>query len=123
MSGGHFEYQQYVLDDIADKILRLIEDNGRELTEQEMREYTSFNPTYFKEWPEDRYKRKFSDEVIEKFKQGYELLKAARIYAHRIDWLVSSDDNEQSFLSRLKKDLDDEAIKLFNPSTSDFNSK
>ena len=34
------------------------------------------------------------------------LLKKATIYAQRIDWLVSGDDGEESFLSRLKEDLE-----------------
>lgn len=32
-------------------------------------------------------------------------LKLANIYLHRIDWLLSGDDGEDSFHSRLKEEL------------------
>jgi hypothetical protein len=44
-------------------------------------------------------------EVIEKFKEGLAVLRQAEVYAQRIDWLVSGDDGEASFLQRLKEDL------------------
>jgi hypothetical protein len=43
--------------------------------------------------------------VIEEFKKGLKILKLASIYAQRIDWLLSGDDSEKSFLERLKKEL------------------
>jgi hypothetical protein len=36
-----------------------------------------------------------------------DLLKRAEIYTHRIDYLLSSDDGEQTFHERLKKDLEE----------------
>jgi len=57
-------------------------------------------------WDDRIYYYDYPDEVIEKFKEGVELLRKAQIYAHRIDWLVSCDDGEQTFLERLKEDLD-----------------
>ena len=48
---------------------------------------------------------KYPDEVIEKMKEGIEVLKRAQIYAQRIDWLLSGDDGEESFLSRLEENL------------------
>lgn len=44
--------------------------------------------------------------MIEKFKEGVEFLRKAQIYAHRIDYLLSSDDGEESFLERLKEELE-----------------
>jgi hypothetical protein len=29
----------------------------------------------------------------------------AQVYAHRVDWLLSGDDGEESFLRRLAEDL------------------
>jgi len=43
--------------------------------------------------------------VIEKFKEAVEALKKAYTYAHRIDWLLSGDDVEESFLRKLKEEL------------------
>ena len=50
---------------------------------------------------------KYPDEVIEKMKEGIEVLKRAQIYAQRIDWLLSGDDGEESFLRRLEDELNE----------------
>lgn len=82
MSGGHFDYDQYRIRGIWGKIEREIEANdgpdGCELP----------------------------DEVLEKFREAVEVLKKAEIYTHRIDWLLSSDDGVETFLRRLKADLE-----------------
>ena len=41
-------------------------------------------------------------------KEAIKALKIAQVYAQRVDWLLSGDDGEESFLSR----LDDELKKL-----------
>jgi hypothetical protein len=33
------------------------------------------------------------------------VLRVAAVYAQRIDWLLSGDDGEESFLKRLKEEL------------------
>jgi len=79
MSGGHFEYQQYRLHDIASQIKELIASNDDEY-----------------EWG---YRRGngYSAETIEKFKIAVDTLEKAAIMAQRVDWLVSGDDGEDSF--------------------------
>ena len=89
MSGGHFQYQQHSIMDIAEDIERIIEGNDDE----------SIN-----EWG-DKRGRGYSPEVIEKLKEGVEILKTAFVYAHRIDWLLSDDDGEERFLERLEEEL------------------
>jgi len=42
---------------------------------------------------------------MKEFRNGIDLLKRAQIYAQRIDWLLSSDDCEDTFHVRIKKDL------------------
>lgn len=74
MSGGHFDYKQYHIEDIIDKINNLISKN---------------------EYP---------PEVINKFKISVDTLSQASKMAQRIDWLVSCDDSEESFLSRWKEE-------------------
>lgn len=91
MSGGYFEYNQYKIYQIAEDLETVILNNGKKRENKEP-------------W-EDDYEREYSDEVIAKFKEGLEILKKAYIYAHRIDWLLSDDDGEQSFLQRLESDL------------------
>lgn len=106
MSGGHFDYDQYKIGYIADSIERLIENNGRKKTKEELKDEGWRDPEWYNKYPEDLFHYKYPDEVIEEFKKGVELLRKAQIYAHRIDWLVSGDEGEESFLRRLKEDLE-----------------
>ena len=47
----------------------------------------------------------FDTAVIDNFIAGLEHIKKAKIYLQRIDWLISGDDGEQSFLERLHDEL------------------
>ena len=47
----------------------------------------------------------YSEETIKEFRKGVDILKKAQVYAHRIDWLMSGDDGEDSFHKRLEEDL------------------
>jgi hypothetical protein len=105
MSGGHFEYNQYKIDQIADELEQLIEKNGCEKTKEELKEESWYDPNWYEKYPEDKFHYKYPDEVIEKFKEGLDILRKAAIYAHRIDYLVCGDDGEESFLRRLNDDL------------------
>ena len=93
MSGGHFDYHQYRIREIADNIEDIIQKNGKK-KEYEI-EYSWENESYY-EYP---------PEVINKMKEGLDILRKAEIYAQRIDWLVSGDDGPETFLERLKEDL------------------
>ena len=46
-------------------------------------------------------------EVIDKFKEAVSIIRRAGIYMHRVDWLLSGDDGDDTFLERLKEDLDE----------------
>ena len=105
MSGGHFDYNQYRIDQIADEIEQLIEKNGREKTQEELKKYRWGADDWYEEYPEDKFHHKYPDEVIEKFKEGLDILRKAAIYTQRIDYLVCGDDGEESFLKRLNDDL------------------
>lgn len=105
MSGGHFNYQQHKMFDIAESIQAVIDKNGQPMTENEL-SYNFISKEMLKTNPEYGYHSSYSPEVIEKLKEGVEIIRRAHIYAHRIDWLISDDDSEESFLMRLKKDLD-----------------
>jgi len=85
MSGGHFNYNQRILEEIAEEINYLIKNN--------------------KLADDYGYCYNYSDEIIKEFKKAVKLLKEANIYVQRIDWLVSGDDSEDSFYKRLKDEL------------------
>ena len=105
MSGGHFDYKQWHINEIADSIERIVENNGREKTKEELKEESYHDNDWYERYPEDLYHYKYPDEIIEKFKDGITILKQAAIYAHRIDWLISGDDGNESFIERLQNDL------------------
>ena len=106
MSGGYFDYDQYKIDQIADKIERIIENNGREKTKEELKEENWRDLDWYEKYPEDKFHHKYPDEVIEKFKEGLDILRKATIYVNRIDYSISGDDGDETFIERLKNDLD-----------------
>jgi hypothetical protein len=105
MSGGHFEYQQYRINDIIESIEAQIDRSGRAKTKEELREWGGYDPEYYEKYPDEKFYHDYPAEVIIEFKIGVKKLKEAYIYAQRIDWLLSGDDGEESFLERLKEEL------------------
>lgn len=118
MSGGRFEYRQWNIQDIADRLEDYI--YGHELDEDDIDEYVH-NTFYF--WDDadkkeaEKYVRehhhtlpnqyKFSEATIAEFRKGLDYLRKAYVYAQRIDWLLSGDDGEDSFHERLKEELEE----------------
>lgn len=90
MSGGAFDYKQHGIEEIIEKIEDVISKNDS--TEKD-------------EWGFN-IGLHYSPETIAEFMKAVKLLKKAKIYANRIDWLLSFDDDEDSFHVGLKKDLD-----------------
>jgi hypothetical protein len=76
MSGGYFDYEQCRMQNMADRLASVIETNDE-----------------------------FSKETLAEFRKGLVLLTAAAVYLERIDFLLSSDDSEETFHKRLKEDL------------------
>lgn len=93
MSGGHFNYSQHSLLDIADGIGSAILTNDS--TEKD-------------EWGSD-ISGHYSPETIAEFEKAVKALKLAYVYAQRIDWLLSGDDGEDSFHKRLQAQLKEAA--------------
>ena len=87
MSGGHFDYAQFRIEDIVAGVEELIANNWRE----------------------------FTPATIAEFRVGSFFLRTAAVYAQRIDWLVSGDDSEETFHQRLAKELWDEIEALEDP--------
>lgn len=82
MPGGRFNYQQYTISDIADVIEDILanrQDEGEEIN----------LPSY----------------IVDAFKEGVKHLRRAKIYTHRIDYYLSGNDNEESFITKLQEEL------------------
>lgn len=105
MSGGHWDYIQYRFTEIIEDTQSLIDKNGKEKTSEEMRSERNWDPDWYEKYPEDKFHTKYSDETIEHFKNALKNIKTSQIYIQRMDWLLSGDDGEDSFLKRLKEEL------------------
>lgn len=86
MSGGYFEYKQYHIQDIIDKLeeTKVKVENGEEY--------------YY------GYAKK--QELLQEISNGLDYLNLAGIYTQRLDWLFSEDDGEDNFFGRLGEELD-----------------
>ena len=61
---------------------------------------------YYDEDGNEIYYQDYEPETIEEFRKAIKVLREAAVYAHRIDWLLSGDDGENTFHERLKEELD-----------------
>lgn len=84
MSGGYFNYEQYKIEDVADSIGDLITRNATRRIDPEVA---------------------YSPETIAKFVEAEKTLRQAAYMAHRIDWLVSGDDGEDTFHKRWEEEI------------------
>jgi hypothetical protein len=109
MSGGHFDYAQYRIDDIASQLERELERSGTEIP---IKERWNYDAEYYEKYPDEKFYPTYDGEIGERFKEAIQVLKKAAIYAQRIDWYLSGDDGDESFLRRLKDELSklDEAV-------------
>jgi hypothetical protein len=85
MSGGHFDYNNFRISEIADVIDELILHNT-----------TTNDSGYSNNYPED---------IIKHFNHVAYMLRIASIYANNIDLLVCSDIGEKTFETRLNDEL------------------
>jgi len=90
MSGGHFDYAQFQIDEVADEIERLIKSN---------------NDSSLNGWGET-VGRFYSPVTIEAFKTALLFCRLAAAHTRRVDWLVSGDDSEKSFLEQIDEEID-----------------
>lgn len=91
MSGGHFDYQQYRIEDIATEIDELISHNDDKTPNA---------------WGETRG-RFYQPATIARFGEAVVALRRASKMAQRIDWPVSGDDAEESFHERWEEEIGD----------------
>lgn len=98
MSGGNFDYAQFHIGEIADSLDSIIKNNGKTKNARDLTSWEIEN--------NDINHYKYPKEIIDKFKEGLKVLRVAYIYSQRIDWLLSGDDGEETFLQRLEEELD-----------------
>ena len=110
MSGGHFDYMQYHISEIADSVDDYI--NGHPIDEADI-DYVIDESFYSQD--EENYVRDnkhtlpnrygFTKETLDEMRRGLRILREAAVYAQRIDWLLSGDDDEEDFKNRLDEEL------------------
>jgi len=81
MSGGCFNYSQDRIADIVEEIQEIIDMNGEPVG------------------------HKYKPATIAHFADAVTTLKRAYAMAQRIDWLLSGDDGEETFMRRWDEDL------------------
>lgn len=135
MSGGRFDYKQNHIEQIADDIAEILKYNDwtrQELHDAGIDEFGNSGRMWSDWWDPRKYldytwtcangktigwtaeeiqehnnekALGYPPEVIERFKEAERVLRMAYVYAQRVDWLLSGDDGEDSFLGRLSADL------------------
>lgn len=93
MSGGKWRYRQFELSAAAQDIAHIVAQ--RELPPSERSE------KYLEEYPDD---------VMDNYRRAIPILKLASICWHRIDYLESYDDGFDTFMSRLREDIEAEGL-------------
>lgn len=106
MSGGTFDYNQRRIREIAEYVEHEIAISGKPKTERELKDESWRDESWYEKYPEDLNHNQLRDEIMAEFKNAYEILRKAEIYAQRIDWYLAGDDGEDSFIERLKEELD-----------------
>lgn len=91
MSGGHFDYKQHDIQDIIDEIEFILYKGGKRGLNYES--------------GEDEIIEFENSETLKRFQDAHKCLMRAYIYTKRIDWLLSGDDSEDAFHSRLTEEL------------------
>lgn len=103
MSGGAFDYKQHHIEDIADQIEDIVRKNKIEKSKEDLErwDYDEEGNVY----EDSRYYYYYDEETIERFKEAVKVLRKAAVYAQRVDWLLSGDDDEIYFHKRLEEEL------------------
>ena len=102
MSGGHFDYKQYDIENIADSIEQEVIESGKPIPESK---WDYYDREWYLEHPEEAMNYAYPESVLRRFEEAVYALKRAAIYAQRADWLICSDDGEESFEKRLVEEL------------------
>lgn len=102
MSGGFFNYKQWHIDNIACEIEQEVIKSGKPIPKSK---WDYYERQEYEETHKQPMNYAFPDEVLRRMEEAVYALRRASIYAQRADYLISGDDNEESFMERLKKEL------------------
>lgn len=102
MSGGHFDYKQWHIDNIADQTEQEVILSGKPIPKQK---WSYHERQEFEETHKQPMNYAFPESVLRRMEEAVYALKKAAIYAQRVDYLISGDDGEESFEERLKNEL------------------
>lgn len=105
MSGGKWDYKQYQFTEVIEDLRKIIDKSGKPNTKEEMKDELWHDESWYERYPEDKFHRKYPDEVIEEFKNAVDIISKAQVYMHRVDWLLCGDDGDETFIERLNQDL------------------
>ena len=90
--------------EIYEKIQQTLDKQGKEKSKEDL---IYFDEEYLKKYPEEKFEYTYREDIQQIFKDAIKALKIAEIYAQRIDWYLSGDDDEESFTERLNEELKD----------------
>lgn len=102
MSGGRFDYKQWHIDNIADNIEQEVILSGKPIPKQK---WNYYERQEFEETHKQPMNYAYPEPVLRKMEEAVYALRAAAIYAQRVDYLLSGDDGEESFMERLSNEL------------------
>jgi hypothetical protein len=94
MSGGHFDYIQHRIRDAAEEIEGIVRRDESAVPNDDRDEYG-----------ETIHGVPYKPETLAKFRECEAVLRTATAMLQRVDWLVSCDDDEESFHERWDADL------------------
>lgn len=78
---------------------RILYEDKNTNTTYEIRKYS------YEEYTEEGYFPEYAEATIKEFKKAIEIIKQAKVYIDRIDYLLAGDDSEVDFHKRLKEEL------------------
>lgn len=102
MSGGKFSYKQWHIDNIANQIEQEVILSGKPIPKQN---WSYYERQEFEETHKHPMNYAYPDSILRRMEEAVYALRAAAIYAQRVDYLLSGDDGEESFEERLSKEL------------------
>ena len=102
MSGGFFDYKQWHINNIADSIEQEVILSGKPIPKQR---WQYWEIDRFREHPEEAVNYAYPESTLRLMEEAVYALRAAAIYAQRVDYLLSGDDGEDSFEKRLQEEL------------------